>query len=93
MEPRRIIISIPDLYLLDLNLDASDAELMATFSEPKYDSYFSNAELNRNGKDSSISGRNSLVDSALMLKRMRNLDVDGAKAEWRVGEGILVINA
>ena len=77
---------------MDLNLDASDAELIATFSKSKYDSAFSNAKFNGNSEDS-IGGEKSLVDSVLMLKRMRDLDVDGAKAEWRVGEGILVINA
>lgn len=88
LEPRRIILSIPDLYLLDINLDASDAELMATFSKSEHDSAFSNAEFN-NGNG----GEKSLVDSALTLKRVRDLDVEGAKAEWRVGEGILIINA
>ena len=86
MEPRRIVLSVPGLYLFDLNLDASDAELMATFSKSKYNLTF-------NGSNEDSSEKKSLVDNALTLKRMRDLDVDGAKAEWRVGEEILVINA
>ena len=31
------------------------------------------------------------VETALMLKRARSLDVDGAEAEWRIGEGKLVV--
>lgn len=31
------------------------------------------------------------ADEALRLKRERDLDVEGAKAEWRVGEGRLIL--
>jgi hypothetical protein len=31
------------------------------------------------------------LERALMLKRARELDVDGATAEWNVGEGRLVV--
>ena len=31
------------------------------------------------------------VETALMLKRTRSLDVDGAEAEWRISEGKLVV--
>jgi hypothetical protein len=32
-------------------------------------------------------------DAALKLKRERALDVDGARAEWRVADGMLVLFA
>jgi hypothetical protein len=38
-------------------------------------------------------GGKSVVDSALTLKRVRDLDVGEAKAEWRVEEGVIVIHA
>jgi hypothetical protein len=72
LEARRIILSIPALYELDVNLNASDAEIAATFS-----------------KEGSGDG----MESALRLKRMRNLDVQEAKAEWRVGERVVVVYA
>ena len=36
-------------------------------------------------------GGTSSEDSALMLKRQRDFDVDGATAEWRVQEGVVLI--
>ncbi|KIJ60443.1 hypothetical protein HYDPIDRAFT_117146 [Hydnomerulius pinastri MD-312] len=69
VEPRRVILHIPFLYDLDINLDASDAVLSATFS------------------------RTNSADKALTLKRMRNLEVDNAKAEWRVADKAIVLLA
>ena len=37
-------------------------------------------------------GGSSNEDSALMLKRQRDFDVDTAEAEWRVQEGIIIIS-
>ncbi|KAH7911790.1 hypothetical protein BJ138DRAFT_1112913 [Hygrophoropsis aurantiaca] len=68
IEPRRVILKIPPLYELDINLAASDAELMAKFAK-------------------SNSG-----DAALSLKRMRDLEVDTAKAEWRVADKTIIIS-
>ncbi|KIJ18200.1 hypothetical protein PAXINDRAFT_110714 [Paxillus involutus ATCC 200175] len=64
VEARRVILHIPSLYNLDINLDASDAELSATFA-----------------------------NEVAKLKGMRNLDVDGAKAEWRVADNAIVLLA
>ncbi|KAF8130378.1 hypothetical protein EV363DRAFT_1336099 [Boletus edulis] len=69
VEPRRILLHIPALYDLDLNLDASDAELVSVF------------------------GKNDTFNEALKLKRMRNLDVDNARAEWRVADRTIVLLA
>lgn len=67
MEPRRILLHVPGLYDLDINLDASNAEL------------------------SSVFGKNDTGNQALKLKRMRNLDVDNARAEWRVANKTIVL--
>ncbi|KZT68106.1 hypothetical protein DAEQUDRAFT_745894 [Daedalea quercina L-15889] len=69
VEPRRLILSIPPLYALDLNLDLPDAQI-------------------RDGLQLSRSS----ADQVLMLKRQRDLDVDSARAEWRVAEGRLVVH-
>lgn len=60
-----------------MNLDASDAELVARAASSE------NAGENEDG------GR----ESALTLKRARDLDIGAAKAEWRVGEGIIAVYA
>ena len=71
-------------YALDLDLSASDEDILTLFSRSSTSST-SKATGGENGEES---GR-----SALTLKRERALDVDGAKAEWRVAEGLLVIYA
>ena len=80
MEPLEASIG----YVLDLDLTASDADILALFSRSS-NSPTSKATGGENGEEG---GR-----SALTLKRERALDVDGAKAEWRVAEGLLVIYA
>ncbi|KAJ7619406.1 pre-RNA processing PIH1/Nop17-domain-containing protein [Roridomyces roridus] len=67
VEPRRVLVAVPDHPLLDINLAVSDAEIAAT------------------------SGNSEAADAALKLKRERALDVERATAEWRVGEGVLVL--
>ncbi|RPD60719.1 hypothetical protein L227DRAFT_81444 [Lentinus tigrinus ALCF2SS1-6] len=95
IEPRRIIFEAPGQsaapsrlpkpssasagYALDLDLSASDADILALFASSGRSVHMQNGE---------ESGR-----SALTLKRERALDVDGATAEWRVAEGLLVIYA
>ena len=37
--------------------------------------------------------KNGTADTALRLKRMRNLDVDSARAEWRVADKAIVLLA
>ena len=80
MEPLEASIG----YALDLDLTASDADILALFSRSA-NSSTSKATGGQNGEES---GR-----SVLTLKRERALDVDGARAEWRVAEGLLVIYA
>ena len=77
MEPLEASIG----YALDLDLTASDADILALFSR-------SSTSKTTGGQNGEESGR-----SALTLKRERVLDVDGARAEWRVAEGLLVIYA
>lgn len=70
LEPRRITLLIPGLYVLDINLELSDAAIgQASFGD--------------------LRG----AENARTLKRARDLDVDRARAEWRVNERCLVIVA
>ncbi|OCH91358.1 hypothetical protein OBBRIDRAFT_792407 [Obba rivulosa] len=70
IEPRRLLLSLPPLYALDLDLDLPDAALPGA---------------------ARLSGASA--HQALLLKRHPRLDVDGARAEWRVADGVLVIHA
>jgi len=73
IEPRRLTLVIPGLYVLDIDLNLSD-------SAP--------------GRAPFPTGTSPQeAEHALMLKRDRNLDVDGARAEWRTKEQCLVITA
>ena len=73
LEPRRITLLIPGLYVLDINLELPDAVIgQAPF-----------------GVETDLRG----AENALTLKRARDLDVDRARAEWRVNERCLVIVA
>ncbi|OJT01579.1 PIH1 domain-containing protein 1 [Trametes pubescens] len=83
LEPRRVLFSAPSpspsssSVRLDLDLALPDAEIERVFTAA-----------DEQGAEAEKSGR-----AALTLKRERPLDVDGARAEWRVGEGLLVIYA
>ena len=80
MEPSKAPVD----YVLDLDLTASDADILALFSRSS-NSPTSTPTGGENGEESER--------SALTLKRERALDVDGARAEWRVAEGLLVVYA
>ncbi|KZP06876.1 hypothetical protein FIBSPDRAFT_1053285 [Athelia psychrophila] len=80
LEPRRILLAVPGLYALDVPLDAPDAELVAA-----------SAQLDSDGTTAAAAGGGGWETGALGLKRARDLDVEGARAEWRVEEGCLVV--
>ncbi|KZP06868.1 hypothetical protein FIBSPDRAFT_966064, partial [Athelia psychrophila] len=80
--PRRILLAIPGLYALDVPLDAPDAEPVAA-----------SAHLDSDGTTTATAGGGGWEAGALGLKRARDLDVEGARAEWRVEEGCLVVYA
>lgn len=65
------MLQLPGRPLLDINLNLSDAEIVATLGATEY----------------------SETEKALKLKRLRSFDVDGASAEWRVAEKMLVLIA
>ncbi|KAL0952349.1 hypothetical protein HGRIS_006629 [Hohenbuehelia grisea] len=79
VEAQRFILSIPPLFELDVRLDIPDAEIVAN-TRSLYSS-------------SRPESSDQAPNNALTLKRQRDLDVDGARAEWRVQEGILVVYA
>ncbi|KZP06881.1 hypothetical protein FIBSPDRAFT_1053288 [Athelia psychrophila] len=80
LEPRRVLFAVPGLYALDVPLDAPDAELVAA-----------SAHLDSDGTTTATAGGGGWETGALGLKRARDLDVEGARAEWRVEEGCLVV--
>ncbi|KAI0651258.1 pre-RNA processing PIH1/Nop17-domain-containing protein [Trametes meyenii] len=97
LEPRRLIFAAPSItdttteaagagadspaYALDLDLERADAEIEALFEGER-----------RNVKGKGT-GEGKSAREALMLKQERVLDVDAARAEWRVAEGVLVVYA
>src|SRR6266404_2491018 len=64
IEPRRLTLIIPGLYVLDIDLNLSDSALERALFP--------------------IGTSPQEIEHALMLKRGRNFDVDGARAEWRM---------
>ncbi|EIW56569.1 uncharacterized protein TRAVEDRAFT_59602 [Trametes versicolor FP-101664 SS1] len=80
LEPRRILFSAPS------PAPASSVQLDLDLSLP--DAEIERAFAAAAGEDWAETRR-----AALGLKGERPLDVDGARAEWRVGEGLLVIYA
>jgi len=73
IEPRRLTLIIPGLYVLDIDLNLSDSALERALFP--------------------IGTSTQEIEHALMLKRGRNFDVDGARAEWRMKGRCLVIVA
>ncbi|KZT03324.1 uncharacterized protein LAESUDRAFT_729351 [Laetiporus sulphureus 93-53] len=90
----KIVLQVPDLtrsHVPAATLDLEPRRLMLD-APPLYA-----LDLNLDLSDAQISDAAKLSDAsaaqALTLKRQRDLDVDNARAEWRVGEGRLVIYA
>jgi hypothetical protein len=71
VEARRIVLSIPGRYDLDINLSLSDADIQAQAK-------------------TAIAAVNAAQTMALK-RNPKDLDVDGARAEWRVADGLLVL--
>ncbi|KAJ4481072.1 pre-RNA processing PIH1/Nop17-domain-containing protein [Lentinula aciculospora] len=84
IEPRRLIFSIPDHPVLDLNLSLSDAELVAYLGQGSID--ITNLSNSSKGKG------DSAVNKLLALKRQRPFNVDSATAEWFVVDNTLLIS-
>ncbi|KAJ4500648.1 pre-RNA processing PIH1/Nop17-domain-containing protein [Lentinula lateritia] len=84
IEPRRLIFSIPDYFVLDLNLSLSDAELVAYFNQ-------SSTGIT-NPVNSSESKEDSTINKLLALKRQRPFNVEIATAEWFVADNRLLIS-
>ncbi|KAJ3813130.1 pre-RNA processing PIH1/Nop17-domain-containing protein [Lentinula aff. lateritia] len=76
IEPRRLIFSIPDYFVLDLNLSLSDAELVA---------YFRQSSTGKSKEDSTI-------NKLLSLKRQRPFNVEVATAKWFTADNRLLIS-
>ncbi|KAI0324895.1 hypothetical protein GY45DRAFT_318408 [Cubamyces sp. BRFM 1775] len=85
LEPRRLIFSTPPS-------PPSPSTPSSTNPVPSY-----TLDLDLSLPDSQITkafaSAEQSAQQALLLKRERPLDVDGARAEWRVAEGLLVLYA
>ncbi|GAW01721.1 Protein interacting with Hsp90 1 [Lentinula edodes] len=84
IEPRRLIFSIPDYSVLDLNLSLSDAELVAYFRQ-------SSTGIT-NSANSSENKEDSTINKLLSLKRQRPFNVEVATAEWFIADNRLLIS-
>lgn len=86
IEPQRILLYIPKTYFLDIKLDVPDAQIgkLRSMSSPQ-DKEKSELDID----ELRIKGHNA--GEALRLKRQRDLDVDHARAEWRIGERRVII--
>ncbi|KAF5325404.1 hypothetical protein D9619_009678 [Psilocybe cf. subviscida] len=83
IEPRRLLLEIPDRYALDINLALPDADI-----EKSWTGGGSSTGLSVDSNEDHIA---SNIRNALNLKRERDLDVDAAEAEWKVGSGLVII--
>ncbi|KLO07037.1 hypothetical protein SCHPADRAFT_837224 [Schizopora paradoxa] len=87
VEARRIILHIPNQYHLDINLAVPDAEI-AKIETGKFhgeDKFM--FEMNKDAMR--MRGQNA--GEAMRLKRCRDLDVEGARAQWMVRERRIVL--
>ena len=85
VEPRRILLSIPGLYALDINLNLPESTLGRVDAGALDDSPKDNVDL----ETVKVKGFNAR--QALLLKKEREFDVDRADAEWVVTDKKLII--
>ncbi|KAK2466606.1 hypothetical protein APHAL10511_000864 [Amanita phalloides] len=104
VEARRLILNIPDRPILDIDLSLSDAEMVAMHSTHHARAgvakraTVSAADIQKSlhsasGDQSQIRDADLELNNTLMLKRQREFDVDGTRAEWRVADGVLIVFA
>ncbi|KAG6820528.1 hypothetical protein H0H93_015699 [Arthromyces matolae] len=79
VEPRRFLLQIPEYPILDVNMNLSDAEIVATSA-----SQMSEALSDMNEAES---------NQILTLKRQRPFHVSDATSEWRIAENTLTVFA
>ncbi|KAH8112119.1 hypothetical protein DFH11DRAFT_1788451 [Phellopilus nigrolimitatus] len=91
IEPRRILLHIPQTHFLDINLDLPDAQIGKINGSWVEEVPDTAAVAEINADTLRIKGHNA--GEALRLKRQRNFDIESAQAEWRVGEEKLIILA
>lgn len=107
LESRRLLLHIPETHFLDINLALSDAEIGRINSfriddDDDGDGLGNNLNINskshRNNNNNNAGGGKEVLKTrghnagqALRLKRERDFDVEGARAEWKVKEGKLVV--
>ncbi|KAL6308910.1 pre-RNA processing PIH1/Nop17-domain-containing protein [Sparassis latifolia] len=93
----RIALKVPRLTRADLahttlDLEARRVRLRSPVYALDLDLDRPDAELRANGEQGKGMD-DAAVERVLALKRVRDLDVEGARAEWRVAEGVLLLRA
>lgn len=84
IEHRRLILNIPGRPSLDINLELPDAEIVAKTPPQSHGAMLATSQ---------TPGQDSIQNNTLTLKRQRDFNVDGARAEWRVADKVLVVFA
>ncbi|KDR74195.1 hypothetical protein GALMADRAFT_100012 [Galerina marginata CBS 339.88] len=85
IEPRRLILSVPNRPTLDIDLSLSDAEIASRVGTVHASAPSAKSDPEKDKRKEEETTR------VLKLKRQRDFDVDGAEAEWKVGSGSVVI--
>lgn len=102
LEVRRLILSVPTCPTLDINLNHSDAEIVANASTDRARAGMTDSAsvlaTDLHGNFGSAEGNLTAIqdvklNNSLALKRQREFDIDAAQAEWRVADGVLVVFA
>jgi hypothetical protein len=95
IEARRLILNIPGRSTLDINLNLSDAEIVAMASAQHAGTASATAAILHKATEAGRDQADGDNEAAkmLMLKRQRDFDVDGARAEWRVADSVLIVFA
>jgi len=88
IEPRRLTLSIPTRRTLDIDLAPSDAEIVSRISSSINAALLPQKPLS----DFQETRKDQETSRTLQLKRQRDFDVDGAEAEWKVGNEVVVIH-
>jgi hypothetical protein len=86
VSPRTLELVVPNRRPLLIDLSLSDAEIASRIG-----SSYSGSTLSSASDDEWKARQQEETTAALRLKRQRDLDVDGAEAEWKIGSGIVEI--
>ncbi|PPQ90274.1 hypothetical protein CVT25_013099 [Psilocybe cyanescens] len=94
IEPNRILLSVPNRPILDIDVGLSDAEIVARVAAAYASSSSSSLSSSQKSKGQAQNDDDKKEEETmrtLKLKRQRDFEVDSADAEWKVGTGTVTI--